>query len=182
MQSTRNYIYQSERLGFRNWEEHDVEEFALMNADPEVMEHFPAPMSFEESREFIQRLLSHYDKWGYNYFATEILATDELIGFIGLAYQDFESNFTPCTDIGWRLKRSAWGFGYATEGARRSLEYGFEHLNIDRIISTCPASNNKSVHVMNKIDMTRMGVFNHPKLKEHPTLEKCIWYEIKRQK
>lgn len=174
------YIFQSDRLGFRNWTKEDLPEFAKMNADPEVMEHFPKALTEKESEDFIERLQAHYDKHGYNYFATEILKTGEFIGFVGLAYQNYETAFTPATDIGWRLKRTAWGFGYATEGAKRCVAYAFDELNLDRIISTCTQRNSRSEHVMKKIGMIKKGTFDHPRLKEFPDYQKCIWYELVR--
>ena len=100
---------------------------------------------------------------------------------IGLAYQKYETDFTPAIDIGWRLKRDAWGKGYATEGAKKCLEYGFDKLDIERIISVCTVANTKSMNVMNKIGMTKMGEFKHPELLSHPTYEKHFWYEIIRK-
>ncbi len=112
------YIFKSKRLGFRNWKKEDLNDFAEINSDIDVMEHFPKVLTQQETAEFIERLQLHYEEKGYNYFATEILDTGELIGFIGLAFQEYETEFTPATDIGWRLKKSAWGKGYATEGAK----------------------------------------------------------------
>jgi len=177
----KEYIFKSERLGFRNWSKEDLDEFAEINVDSQVMEHFPKPLTKSETEEFIQRLQKHYSERGYNYFATEILGTGELIGFIGLAYQDYETEFNPATDIGWRLKKSTWGKGYATEGAKRCIEYAFNDFKLDRLISTCTENNARSENVMKKIGMAKKGEFNHPKLKEFPDYEKCIWYEIKNE-
>ncbi|HPE98602.1 MAG: GNAT family N-acetyltransferase [Chitinophagales bacterium] len=174
------YIFRSERLGFRNWKKEDLNDFAEINSDLDVMEHFPKPLTQQETAEFIERLQKHYDKNGYNYFATEILDTGELIGFIGLAYQEYETEFTPATDIGWRLKKSSWGKGYATEGAKRCLEFAFSELDLEKVVSTCTIGNKKSENVMKKIGMSKKGEFNHPKLKDYPDFEKCIWYEIKK--
>ncbi|WP_299122631.1 GNAT family N-acetyltransferase [uncultured Winogradskyella sp.] len=173
-----DYLFKSERLGFRNWTENDLTEFAKINADLEVMEHFPKPLTKKETAEFIERLEDHYSKNGYTYFATEILKTGELIGFIGLAYQEYKTDFTPATDIGWRLKKSSWGNGYATEGAKQCFNYAFDKLNLDKIISVCTAQNNKSERVMKKIGMIKIGDFNHPKLREYPEHEKCMCYEM----
>lgn len=172
------YIFKSERLGFRNLTESDLTEFAKINADLEVMEHFPKPLTEKETADLIHRLKNHYEKNGYNYFATEILESGEFIGFIGLAFQDYKTDFTPAVDIGWRLKKSAWGKGFATEGAKKCLEFAFNVLNLDKIISTCTEKNAKSENVMKKIGMKKIGAFNHPKLKEYPEYEKCICYEI----
>lgn len=173
------YIFTSERLGFRNWTMEDLSVFAEINADTEVMEHFPKPLTKKETAEFIERLRNHYKKNGYNYFATEVLASGELIGFIGLAFQDYKTEFNPATDIGWRLKKSTWGKGYATEGAKRCLEFAFEDLCLKRVISTCTIHNTKSENVMKKIGMIKKGEFDHPKLSDYPEFKKCVWYEIR---
>ena len=178
MPGSDNYIFKSERLGFRNWRSSDLPEFAEINSDPAVMEHFPKALTLQETSEFIERLQKHYAEKGYNYFATEILETGELIGFIGLAYQDYESVCTPAIDIGWRLKKTAWGKGYATEGAQRCLEFAFNELKLKKIISTCTINNTKSENVMLKMGMLKKGTFNHPKLKDYPEYEQCIWYEV----
>jgi RimJ/RimL family protein N-acetyltransferase len=182
LEKEKNYIFKSERLGFRNWSKKDLTEFTKINADFEVMEYFPKPLTKTETSDFIDRLQKHYEKHSYNYFATEVLKTGEFIGFIGLAYQDYKTEFTPATDIGWRLKKSAWGNGYATEGAKRCLEFAFNELNLEKIISVFTEKNVKSEHVMKKIGMEKIGAFNHPKLKDHPEYEKCICYEIHKNK
>ncbi|MFT5305007.1 MAG: RimJ/RimL family protein N-acetyltransferase [Flavobacteriales bacterium] len=171
------YLFTSQRLGFRTWSADDLEQFHELNSDKEVMKHFPTPLSKEETSHFITRLIDHQNKYGHCYFATEIIETGEFIGFIGLAFQTYDSVCTPATDIGWRLKKSAWGKGFATEGAKRCLQFGFEELQLDKIISTCTENNSNSEKVMLKIGMTKMGTFKHPKLAEYPDYENCIWYE-----
>lgn len=179
MKLKKNYIFKSDRLGFRNWVEDDLEAFANLNADVDVMEHFPNLLSKSETASFIERLQKHYSTKGYTYFATEILATGEFIGFIGIAYQEYQTDFTPATDIGWRLKKSVWGKGFATEGAKKCLDYAFNELKLDKIIAICTTNNSKSKNVMKKIGMTKIGTFKHPKLKEFPEYEQCTCYEIK---
>lgn len=178
--SKKKYLFESERLGFRNWIKADLDEFARINADFEVMEYFPKILTKKETAEFMARLGNHFTEKGYSYFATEILKTGEFIGFIGLTFQDYKTNFTPAVDIGWRLKRNAWGKGYATEGAKKCLEFGFRELNLDEIISTCTKKNFQSENVMKKLGMKKIGEFNHPKLLNFPGLKKCICYGINR--
>ena len=101
------------------------------------MEFFPKTLSQEESAGFIKRFQDHYTKHGYTYFAVELLSTGELIGFIGLAFQDYEAPFNPATDIGWRLKPSTWGQGYATEGAKKCLEMAFSTWGLKEVVSVC---------------------------------------------
>lgn len=171
------YLFTSDRLGFRNWKEEDLSDFAAMNADERVMEHFPATLTEEQSAASMLRMQEEYKKRGYTYFAVEERSSGLLIGFIGLFYQTFESPFNPAVDIGWRLQVDAWGKGYATEGAKRCLQYAFEHLSLDAVVACCTLSNTSSERVMQKIGMRKKGVFDHPYLKEQPT---CVWYEIKK--
>ena len=130
----KDYLFTSERLGFRNWKISDLEEMSVINADVDVMKHFPQTLTKEETAAFIDRQKAHYEKFGYNYFATEVLESGEFIGFIGFSALDFEAEFTPATDIGWRLKKNSWGNGYATEGAKKCLEFAFNELNLEKII------------------------------------------------
>ena len=174
----KRYLFKSNRLGFRNWVDTDLKKFTELNADREVMEHFPKPLTAKESVHFLFRLKEHFEKNGYCYFATEVLETREFIGFIGLAFQKYKSDFTPAVDIGWRLKRSAWGKGYATEGAKRCIDWAFDSLNLERLISTCTKNNTRSENVMKKIGMVKKGNFKHARLKQYPKLEECIYYEI----
>ncbi|NND95142.1 MAG: GNAT family N-acetyltransferase [Flavobacteriales bacterium] len=181
VQALRNrYLFTSERLGFRNWSSDDLSEFAAMCADPDVMEHFPSTLSIQETKELIERLKDHYLQHGHCYYACEVKETSEFIGFIGLAHQSYEAPFTPAVDMGWRLKKSAWGQGYATEGANRCMQFAFYDLGLDSLVAVCTTNNIKSEKVMQKVGMTRMGEFDHPKLNEHPDYQRCIWYEIKK--
>lgn len=173
-----NYLFTSERLGFRNWQKGDLEEFAKLNADEEVMEHFPKTLTMNEVEKLVEKLKTQFDTYGYTCYVTEILETKEFIGMIGMAYQVYPSEFTPAVDIGWRLKRSAWGMGYATEGAKLCLNYGFAILDINRIISICTLENTQSENVMKKIGMTKIGVFNYPEKNEY---KKHFCYEIHRK-
>ena len=86
------------------------------------------------------------------------MASGEFIGFVGLCDQAYESPFTPCTDIGWRLAPEFWGKGYATEGAKRCLEYAFNDLRLDEIKSTAPKVNVPSIRVMEKANMQAVGM------------------------
>jgi len=172
-----SYIFKSERLGFREWRSSDIEEFALLNADEEVMTHFATILSREEVIVLVEKLKNHFVKNGFTYYATEVLETKEFIGMIGMAYQEYKSIYTPAVDIGWRLKRSAWGKGYATEGAKRCLDYAFNDLHLNRIISVCTIGNVQSENVMKKIGMTKIGEFNYPAMKNYPQHERHYCYE-----
>ena len=172
------YIFTSERLGFRNWSPADYPRMTEISSDPHVMEFFPAPATPAQTAEFINRMKKMYAQKGYCYFATDELKTGNFIGFIGLCHQTYASEFTPCVDIGWRLRKAYWGKGYATEGAKRCLAYAFNDLKLKNIKATAPQINLKSIRVMEKIGMRKQLEFTHPRLRGHKTLGNSVCYEI----
>lgn len=172
-----NYLFKSERLGFRNWTEKDKPKMAVINSDPKVMEFFPSTPNKEQTEQFVDRMKSQFSENGFCYFAVDKLESNEFIGFIGIAEQNFESDFTPCVDIGWRLAQKEWGKGYATEGANKCLDYAFNNIGLKTIKSICPIVNDKSERVMEKLGMKKKKIFNHPLLKEYKRLETCVLYE-----
>jgi RimJ/RimL family protein N-acetyltransferase len=107
----------TERLRMRPWRSSDREPFAQLNADPRVMEHFPSPLSREESDALADRIDGHIAEHGLGLWAVEVPGVADFAGYVGLAVPRFTAHFTPCTEIGWRLAAEWWGRGYATEGA-----------------------------------------------------------------
>lgn len=177
----QTYLFKSQRLGFRNWKDSDIPKVALLNSDPLVMEYFPETLSEEKTREFVARMQQQYEHKGFCYFMVEKLETAEFIGFIGIAEPTYESAFTPGIDIGWRIAQKEWNKGFATEGAKRCLEYAFNTLKVPRIFAVCPLINKRSVAVMQKIGMKEYGVFEHPLLEKYEHLRTCVVYEIFRE-
>ncbi len=175
-----NYLFKSTRLGFRNWTNDDIPQMAAISGDKEVMRYFPATATLEQTERFIKRMQQQYEQRGHCYFAVDRLDTGEFIGFIGLAYQDYEADFTPCVDIGWRLKKTAWRKGFATEGAIACIQYGFERLELEEIYAVAVVPNIPSFGVMKKAGMQKAGSFEHPKLLDNEYLKDCIYYVIKR--
>lgn len=109
------------RLLLRAWRDEDREPFARMTADPRVMEFFPALLTREESNALVDRAQAGLARDGFTMFAAELRRTGEFVGFIGLSKPGFESHFTPCVEVGWRLAAEHWNQGLATEGARAAL-------------------------------------------------------------
>jgi RimJ/RimL family protein N-acetyltransferase len=171
-----DYILQTLRLGMRLWRQDDLDPFAKMNQDPLVMKYFPRGFTDEESEEGLRRFNDHFADHRFTYYAVDLLATAEFVGFIGLKVQSFRSHFTPCVDIGWRLCVDAWGQGLATEGAMACLDHGFNSLQIDTIYSMAPAVNQRSINVMQKIGMTFVEEFEHPRLDAESPLRRCHLY------
>ena len=142
------------------------------------MEYFPSLPSITETESFINRMQKMYREKNYCYFAVELLSTNKFIGFIGLSDQIFESPYTPYVDIGWRLDKDIWGKGYATEGALKCLDYGFNHIYLNSIRAFAPIANQKSIAVMKRIGMSPLGEFHHPALMNYPELVECVCYEL----
>ncbi|WHX25064.1 GNAT family N-acetyltransferase [Virgibacillus halodenitrificans] len=170
--------FETSRLRLRDWEASDLEPFRQMNADERVMKYFPAPLSREETNLFYQLILSEFHECGFGLYAVERKENNEFIGFTGFHRATFEADFTPCIEIGWRLKREAWGKGYATEGAAACLRYGFTELGFRNIYSFTADINTLSKNVMAKIGMDFVGTFNHPKVDKNSPLYKHVLYHI----
>jgi RimJ/RimL family protein N-acetyltransferase len=170
------YLFTSERLGFRDWKEEDIPVLAALNADPVVMEFFPSIQDYQQTVAFVDKMQSQFAANGYCYFAVDRLDREECIGFIGLTDQVYKADFTPCVDIGWRLKQSAWHNGFAKEGASRCLEYGLKDLRLSKIYAVAPKINTRSEHIMKSIGMHKVSEFDHPALLEDKRLNPCILY------
>ncbi len=173
----KTYAIKTERLGLRNWIESDFLPFANMCADPIVMEQFPSTLSDKESRELIDRLSNHFNEFGYTYFAVDLLENNEFIGFAGIKNQTWESEYTPCVDIGWRLKQTAWGKGFATEAAQGCLKVAFSKFDIKEVLSFATNTNSASENVMKKIGMDYIGTVQHPAIIDDPRFEHCVVYK-----
>lgn len=169
---------ETSRLRLRDWKEADFEAFSQMNADEEVMKFFPKTLSKEESDAFAKAIIAEIKEYGFGLYAVEVKETNEFIGFIGFHRATFESDFTPCIEIGWRLKKEAWGKGYATEGAKACLKHGFEELDFDEIFSFTADINEPSKHVMKKIGLQFVKEFDHPRVDKDSPLLKHVLYHI----
>jgi RimJ/RimL family protein N-acetyltransferase len=149
-----------------------------MNLDEKVMEFFPKTLADNETFDQIDKINGHFAIYGYGLYATDKLETGEFNGFIGFTHPGFESFFTPCVEIGWRIKSIEWNQGYATEGAIACLEYGFKKLHFDKVYSFTSVLNIKSEKIMQKIGMEKIGEFDYPKLEEGHKLRRHVVYRI----
>lgn len=170
----------TERLVLRRWRDSDLEPWAELNADPQVREHLGELMTREQSDASVARFQAEFDARGYGWFALEVRATGEFIGFAGLDEVDEEMPFTGM-EIGWRLARASWGHGYATEAARAVLAFGFHTVGLAEILALTTATNPRSQAVMRRIGMTRdpSDDFEDPTVPEGP-LRPNVVYRITR--
>lgn len=170
------------RLLLRQWREADRAPFADLNADPEVMAHFPSLLTRAESDALAERIAAGLSEWGWGLWAVEVADTGEFAGFIGINRTLFEAPFTPAVEIGWRLARAHWGQGLATEGARAALDHGFGSLGLDEIVSFTVPGNRRSQRVMEKLGMHRDPAddFEHPSIAAGDPLRRHLLYRLAR--
>lgn len=175
-------IIKTDRLILRQWQQEDFEPFAHINADIHVMRFFPSSLNRKQSDELAKKLQALIEEKGWGFWAVSLIQTNEFIGFIGLNEVSFKAHFTPAVEIGWRLSFEHWGKGYASEGARASLKYGFETLKLDEIVSFTAVQNMRSRHVMERLHMHHdvKEDFDHPNLPEGHDLKRHVLYRLKK--
>ena len=173
-------ILETPRLILRTWTEQDIDPMTAIDQDPEVCKYLPSIGNREGTTARIKHAIDHYKKHGFCTYAVELKSTHEMIGFLGLNIPSFQAHFTPCIEIGWRLSSKHWNQGYATEGAKAVLEYAFNHLNLDEIVSFTVVDNQASRRVMEKIGMHHNpnDDFDHPKLTPDSPLSRHVLYRI----
>ena len=174
------YLFTSERLGFRDWTETDFNALYNLCQDKRVMEFFPELPDEERIHAAIKKFNAYQAQYSFTFWAVELLNTNEFIGFIGRA-PVLDLPFAPTTEIGWRLAYKHWNKGYAKEGAKACLNYGFNHLNLEKIVSFTATVNKRSEALMQKIGMTQIGEFGHPKVDKDNWLHQHVLYEIKNE-
>ncbi|MBO3089191.1 GNAT family N-acetyltransferase [Cellulomonas dongxiuzhuiae] len=164
------------RLVMRQWTDADLEPFAALNADPEVMEHFPAPLTREASDALAARARAGLEANGWGLWAVEV--DGRFAGFTGLARPAWDPSLV---EVGWRLARWAWGHGYATEAARAALAVGFEEVGLTEIVSFTAVGNERSRAVMRRIGMTRDPAddFDYPTIPQGHPLRRSVLYRIR---
>jgi RimJ/RimL family protein N-acetyltransferase len=147
---------ETDRLRLRQWRDEDLDALALMYADPEVMRYIRDGSTLDRTAtaQHLGRMRRHWEEHGYGLFAVEVKDSGAMIGWAGLAVPLFLPEVLPAVEIGWRLARSAWGHGYATEAAAVALRFGFEEAGLDRIISIRHPENARSARVMDKLGLT----------------------------
>lgn len=175
----------TERLVMRRWRREDLDGFAAMNADPVVMEHFHhGTRTREQTAEFMQRIEQEWNDCGFGLWSVQTAASNEFIGFVGLHQALFEAPFTPAVEVGWRLAKKFWGYGYATEAARAALRYGFSDRGMTEIVSFTAVGNIRSQRVMERIGMTRDpdGDFEHPLVPKGHAVRPHVLYRLTMQR
>jgi RimJ/RimL family protein N-acetyltransferase len=170
----------TDRLLLRQWRESDLAPWAALSADPEVMRYFPSTHTREDSESLARLFAAGIAERGWGLWAVEVVGGAPFIGFVGLNVPGFEAHFTPAVEVGWRLAREHWGHGYATEGARAAVAFGFDELGLEEIVSFTTEGNARSRRVMERLGMTHDPAddFDHPALPDWP-LRRHVLYRLR---
>ena len=171
------------RLILRRWRPGDHAAFAELNADPEVMRHFPATVDRAGSDGMIARIEKGFDHLGYGLYAVEVKGGSPFVGYVGLMPVRAPNPLAPAVEIGWRLARRAWGRGYASEAARACLDLAFDHLGLDEVVSFTAVANAPSRAVMARIGLRAdpSRDFDHPALEMGHPLRRHVLHAITRE-
>jgi ribosomal-protein-alanine N-acetyltransferase len=171
------------RLLLRDWHEEDLEPFAALNGDPEVMRYFPATLTRAESDALARHIQGLMTVHGWGLWAVEVRGGAPFIGFVGLNRVRFEAHFTPAIEVGWRIDRPFWGHGYATEAAAAALSFAFDELQCPEVASFTSLLNERSVRVMRRLGMSHDPAddFDHPLVAEGP-LRRHALYRMHRER
>ena len=173
-------VLTTSRLRLRRWRDDDLEPFAALNADPRVREFFPSLQTRQESADSMQSIRNHWERRGFGVWAVEVIGGAPFIGFIGLSVPSFEAPFTPCVELGYRLAFDHWRQGYASEGSRAALAFGFGALGLSEIVALTAVGNARSRRVMERLGMTRNPAddFDHPNIVAGHPLRRHVLYRL----
>jgi RimJ/RimL family protein N-acetyltransferase len=171
------------RLLLRPWRESDLAPFAALNADPRVAAMLGGPIDRATSDALAARFIEGFRRRGFGLWVVELPGEAPFIGTVGLSVPSFDAPFMPAVEIGWRLAHAHWGKGYASEGARASLAFGFDTLGLAEIVAFTATGNHRSRAVMQRLGMQHdpRDDFTHPKLPPDDPLYHHVLYRIGRE-
>jgi RimJ/RimL family protein N-acetyltransferase len=170
----------TERMLLRRWQASDLEPCAAMNADPRVMEHFPAPLCRRESAAFIERMEGCFEDCGYGLWVVELPDEAPFAGCVGLLPVGNDLPFAPAVEIGWRLARPHWGMGVAGEAASAAIAFAFDRLRLRELVAYTAERNERSRRLMDRLGMRHDPAENfvHPGLPLGHALAPHVLYRL----
>ena len=172
-------VIRTDRLIMRRWREADRQPFAALNADPEVMYYFPAPLDRAASDAMVDRIEGLFLRQGFGLWALEVSATGEFIGFTGLNPMPDGVPGAGGMEVGWRLARGAWHQGYATEAAVAAAGVAFGGAGLAELWSMTAVGNQPSRAVMRRLGMTLHAHFDHPGVAAGHPLRPHVAYRLR---
>lgn len=171
------------RLVLRQWRDDDIDALAAINADPDVMRHFFAPLTKEQTARTIADYQASFGAHGFGPWAVEVPETGELIGLAGLLPVRFEAHFTPAVHLIAKFAAHTWRRHFGTEAAQEAIRDGFERVQLDEIVAFTPQRNEPSWRGMASLGMTHQEAddFTHPGLPDSDPLRDHVLYRLRRQ-
>ncbi len=176
------------RLRLRPWSSGDLPPLAAMLSDAEVMHDMGRTETLTEAEERMARYQAQIERLGFGKWAVERRDDAGLIGFVGVGEIYPNWPIHPGLEIGWRLSRSSWGRGYASEAAEAAIRQAFEQSSAARIYSVTDETNARSRAVMERLGLTRLPALDHPH-ESTPGLtrvvhaaERAIWLQAPRSR
>ena len=171
------------RLILRNWQRKDAAAMFRLNNDETVMKFFPFRRNRIESDQLLKTIQKKITDKGYGFAAVELKQTGDVIGFAGISDISNDMPFAPALEIGWRFLPEHWGNGYATESAKKWLEFAFNALEKKEVVSFAVVENTASTAVMKRLGMHYIPEldFDHPSVTDdYPELKRHVLYAISR--
>ena len=165
---------ETDRLYLRQFTPHDLEPLSLITSDPDVVRYIGGKPLSKAVSKTLDRIIQHYREHGFGLWAVIYKQDSPLIGYCGLRFFKHPQATTPEIILSYMLAKAYWGRGLATEGAKASLEYGFETLKLERIVAIAHSENLASHRVMEKVGMNydKEGLFYNINI---------VYYSISRQ-
>lgn len=159
-----NAFLETERLVLRQFTAADADLLVELDSDPEVMRYLtggkPTPRERVETS-ILPTVVENYARYpGFGVFAAFTKATGEFIGWFELVRE--KSTPPGEAELGYRLRKAAWGHGYATEGGRELLRHGFEVQGLERVVAETMAVNTGSRRVMEKLGLRYLRTYLPP--------------------
>ena len=170
---------ETNRLILRQWRKKDFNLFSELNSDVDSMQYFPNILSQKESDSLAHKIKKNISINGWGLWAIEIKSTGKFAGYVGLNKLKDDLPPSPCIEIGWRLLKCHWGFGYATEAGKRALKYAFNILHLNEVVAFTTLKNKKSIAVMHRLGMIDAHKnFMHPNIDLSSSLCEHVLYKI----
>jgi RimJ/RimL family protein N-acetyltransferase len=170
------------RLILREWRDEDVEPFAAMSGDPEIMRYLVGFADRAAVEAWIAATRRHWQTHDFGQWAVELPGCG-FIGVVGLNWVRFQLPFAPAVEAAWRLARPFWGRGYAYEAAHAAIEDGFLRLGIADIVAFTVPANRPSWGLMERLGMSRDPRedfdFIHPRLPPGHPLRRHVLYRLR---
>jgi RimJ/RimL family protein N-acetyltransferase len=166
------------RLRLRPWRADEGDAFSALNAEPE-MARYLSPYAREKSDAMLARIVAHFARHGWSYWALEGLQGGAPIGSCGMMHVPFDAFFTPAVEISWRLSSKFQGRGLAREAAQMVLDFAFRSLKLDRVVAFTATGNAPSWGLMERLGMHKIGTFDNTEFPEGHALRVNVAYEIR---